>query len=67
MKRNLLFYILLCILPHAQAQIDHITQIIEPSLLECKYQWIQKQDTLKNNVVIDKGEGELVKKVRVVK
>lgn len=53
MKRNLLFYILLCILPHAQAQIDHITQIIEPSLLECKYQWIQKQDTLKNNVVID--------------
>ena len=36
-----------------QAQIETITQVIEPALLECRYKWIQKTDTLGTKTVVD--------------
>lgn len=53
MKRTTIFFTLLLALQTAQAQIETITQVIEPALLECRYKWVQKKDTLGTDIVVD--------------
>lgn len=53
MRHLLISLMLLCFLPQAKAQIETITQVIEPALLECRYQWTQKTDTLGTGIAVD--------------
>ena len=53
MKRITIPFTLLLALQAAQAQIETITQVIEPALLECRYKWVQKKDTLGTDIVVD--------------
>ena len=53
MKRTTIFFTLLLFLQAAQAQIESMMQTIEPALLECRYQWIQKTDTLGTEIAVD--------------
>ena len=52
-KHTFLTLMLLGFLLPVQAQIETITQVIEPALLECRYKWIQKTDTLGTTTVVD--------------
>ena len=52
-KHTFLTLMLLGFLLPVQAQIETITQVIEPALLECRYQWVQKTDTLGTTTVVD--------------
>ena len=53
MKRITIPFTLLLALQAAQTQIETITQVIEPALLECRYKWVQKKDTLGTDIVVD--------------
>lgn len=53
MKRITILFTLLLALQAAQAQIENITRVIEPALLECRYKWVQKKDTLGTDIVVD--------------
>ena len=53
MRHILISLMLLCFLPQAKAQIETITQVIEPALLECRYKWVQKTDTLGTGIAVD--------------
>lgn len=52
-KHTFLTLMLLGFLLPMQAQIETITQVIEPALLECRYKWVQKTDTLGTKTVVD--------------
>lgn len=63
MKRITIFFTLLLALQAAQAQIESMIQTIEPALLECRYQWIQKTDTLGTEIAVDTMVLRIGKKV----
>ena len=52
-KHTFLTLMLLGFLLPMQAQIETITQVIEPALLECRYKWVQKTDTLGTGIAVD--------------
>lgn len=52
-KHTFLTLMLLGFLLPVQAQIETITQVIEPALLECRYKWVQKTDTLGTGIAVD--------------
>ena len=63
MKRTTIFFTMLLFLQAAQAQIESMMQTIEPALLECRYQWIQKTDTLGTEIAVDTMVLRIGKKV----
>lgn len=52
-KHTFLTLMLLSFLLPVQTQIENMIQPIEPALLECRYQWIQKTDTLGTEIAVD--------------